>query len=156
MQNKFYKITGIFLLLLSLISIIDRLWIYLIRSEGIKSSSLQQISSLWKTILSFAPVLLPYSYYILPLVLLSGIYYSIIGFKNKAVNKVIFASAIVQLISLPSIVLAILLGALPCAYGRGDGLCMLFGAPFVFLDYILWIGGFIVLSIGIVMQKRNQ
>jgi len=147
MQNKLYKITSIFLLLLSLVSIIFLLLTYSFSPEDIGGS--------WQDAIAFTTrFFLPF--YALPLILLSGIYYFIIGFQNKLTNKVIFASAIVQFISFPSLILAILLGLLPCLSGPPDGLCMLFGAPFMFLDFLLWIVGFIVLIIGIIIKKRRN
>ena len=94
MQNKLYKITGVFLLLLSSVSIMFELLAYLLPQEVVGSLLFGNIV--------FAGLILPSL--TLPLVLLSGIYFLIIGFKNKTANKVIFASAIIQLISLPSLV----------------------------------------------------
>ena len=147
MQNKLYKITSIFLLLLSLVSIISLLLSYAFSPEDIGGS--------WQSAVAFTTrFFLPF--YTLPLILFSGIYYFIIGFQNKQTNKAIFVSAIVQFISLPLLILAILLGLLPCLSGPPDGLCMLFGAPFMFLNFILWIVGFILLIIGIIIKKRRN
>src|SRR3989344_2036946 len=147
MQNKLYKVTSIFLLLLSIISIVFLLLTYSSSSEDFSRGS-------WQDAIAFTlRVILPF--YTLPLILFSGIWYLVVGFKNRITNKVIFASAIIYIISLPSLVLAILLGLLPCLSGPPDGLCMLFGAPFMFLNFPLWVGGFITLIIGIIIQKKN-
>ena len=90
-----------------------------------------------------------------PMLLLSGGYYLWKVYKRQPVNGVIFASAMVQFISIFLFLAGVILGTIPCVSGPPDGLCMLFGIPFIFLTMGLWIAGFIVFIVGVMRNWRK-
>ena len=85
-------------------------------------------------------------------VFLAGIYYLNIGFKKKLSNKIIFASALIYIISVPVFITAVIFGIVPCLAGPPDGLCMLYGAFILPFALLFWSIAFIVLIIGIILQ----
>ncbi len=134
MENKLYKLVGVFLLL-----------------EGLGTMILYFMANL-----SFAYFFTGKFSFIPILIMLFGLYYLYIGFMNRPSNRVIFASVLIQAIGLVSLVSAFLFGVLPCILYPRDGLCFLWGVPFLLLVPVILVGVCVVLVIGIIMQKVNK
>ncbi len=145
MRFNFYKISGVFLLLLSLFSLISFLLIPFLLNL-IQSTFLDFVSFLF--LISLHP-------YVVPVTLFLGVTYYLFGFKKNKTNKKILTSAKLSFASLASFVL-VLLGFLPCLLLPPDGLCMLFAIPFVLLNYVLWGISAIVLVVGLIGLKSKK